>query len=108
MHWFVYIILCSDSTLYTGISNDVLRRFSVHAEGKGNGAKYFRGRSPKCLVYVESGHNRSSASKREAAIKKLSRAGKIRLIESDVNQAPQFLHRQRQFSGQLFHTSILT
>jgi putative endonuclease len=72
------MIRCSDESLYTGISTDVERRFTQHAEKKG--AKYFWARSPKKLVYVEGGHTRSSASQREAAVKKLSRAEKLLLI----------------------------
>jgi putative endonuclease len=84
MDWQVYIVLCSDETLYTGISNNVARRLEQHA-GQG-GARYFRGRRPERLVYLENGHTRSSASKREAAIKKLDRAEKLRLIDSQQNQ----------------------
>jgi len=84
MDWQVYIILCSDETLYTGITRDVVRRLDQHA-GQG-GAKYFRGRRPKQLVYLENGHTRSSASKREAAIKKLDRIEKVQLIDSEQNQ----------------------
>lgn len=84
--WFVYIILCSDKSLYTGISTDVERRFTEHAGGSGKGkqkgAKYFRARSPVELVYVEAGHTRSTASQREAEIKKLSRLDKLALTES--------------------------
>lgn len=82
--WSVYIILCSDDTFYTGISNDVSRRLEQHASQQG--AKYFRGRQPEKLVYVEDGHDRSSASQREAAIKKLKRIQKERLIKSSINQ----------------------
>ncbi len=84
MNWSVYIILCSDNSLYTGISIDVSRRFNQHASGQG--AKYFRGRQPKQLVYLEPGHNRSSASKREIGLKKLSRVEKSRIIISDTNK----------------------
>ncbi|MFQ5642787.1 MAG: GIY-YIG nuclease family protein [Thiogranum sp.] len=80
----MYIILCSDSSLYTGISNDVERRMAQHADQRG--AKYFRGRRPEQLVYLESGHDRSSASQREAVIKKLKRADKERLIQSEHNE----------------------
>lgn len=88
MCWFVYMILCSDNTLYTGISNDVLRRFSQHADKQG--AKYFRGRVPSRLIYVEGGHDHSSAAKREVAIKKMSRDRKMQLIESVLNEAERF------------------
>lgn len=88
MHWQVYIILCTDDSLYTGITNDVVRRFSQHADRQG--AKYFRGRQPKQLVYVESGHDRSSASKREIVIKKLSRLEKLQLLAADSNKVGDF------------------
>ncbi|MCK5914243.1 MAG: GIY-YIG nuclease family protein [Desulfuromusa sp.] len=84
MNWLVYIILCSDNSLYTGITTDVERRFAQHAAG--TGAKYFRGRSPQQLVYLERDHDRSSASRREIEIKKLRQNDKQRLIESAINQ----------------------
>jgi putative endonuclease len=89
VNWQVYIILCTDDSLYTGITNDVDRRFNQHADKRG--AKYFRGRQPKQLVYVETGHDRSSASKRESAIKKLPRLQKLQLLASDINQVSNFL-----------------
>jgi putative endonuclease len=79
MNWQVYIILCSDNSLYTGITTDMERRFRQHAEGKG--AKYFRGRQPVKLVLLESGHTRSSAGTREAKVKSFSHAEKMHLIE---------------------------
>ncbi len=82
--WQVYIILCSDESLYTGITNDIERRLCQHA--KGQGAKYFRGRQPKQLVYLETGHTRSTASKKEAQIKKLRRAEKNSLVACLVNR----------------------
>lgn len=88
MKWQVYIILCTDNSLYTGITVDVARRFNQHADGQG--AKYFRGRQPKLLVYVETGHDRSSASKREIVIKKLPRLEKLQLLASDSNKAGNF------------------
>lgn len=78
MNWLVYIILCSDGSLYTGITKDLERRLRQHAGRRG--AKYFRGRQPGPVVYLEQGHDRSSASRREAAIKKLSPLAKRRLI----------------------------
>ncbi len=88
MNWQVYIILCTDDSLYTGITIDVARRFNQHADRQG--AKYFRGRQPKQLVYVEIGHDRSSASKREIAIKKLARLEKLQLLVSDSNKVGNF------------------
>jgi putative endonuclease len=82
MDWTVYIICCDDSTLYTGVTTDLERRFREHRDHP-RGAKYFNGRKPLEVVYSETGHTRSSACKREAAIKKLSRDEKLRLISSD-------------------------
>jgi putative endonuclease len=89
MNWFVYIILCSDDTLYTGITNDVERRFEQHA--KRRGAKYFYGRQPRRFVYLESGHDRSSATRRERQLKELSRQQKALLIASESNRIGEFL-----------------
>ena len=77
--WFVYIIRASDDSLYTGITTDLDRRLKQHKTGKG-GAKYFRGRKACEFVYTESGHNRSSASIREAQIKKMTRQQKDLLL----------------------------
>jgi putative endonuclease len=90
-NWKVYIICCTDESLYTGITIDVQKRYIQH--GLQQGAKYFRGRKPKRLVYLEQGHDRSSASKREMKIKKLSRAEKIQLISSDENQINTYMLR---------------
>ena len=77
--WSVYIIESSDASLYTGITTDVDRRFEEHANGN-KGAKFFNGRKPVKVVYMENGHDRRSASKREAEIKKMSRLEKKALI----------------------------
>lgn len=79
--WYVYIIQATDGSLYTGITTDIQRRFNEHLSGK-QGAKYFQGRTPQKIVYMEDGHNRSSASKREAEIKKLRREQKLQLVDS--------------------------
>jgi putative endonuclease len=76
--WLVYMIRCCDGSYYTGITTDVERRVRQHAEGRG--AKYFRGRQPREVVYLEAGHDRSSASQREVAIKRLTRREKERLV----------------------------
>lgn len=85
--WHVYIILCSDASLYTGITTDIDRRFAEHANlsGAGKGAKYFRGRSPQEVIFAEGGHTRSTASQREAMLKKLSREQKLLLIKTAAN-----------------------
>ena len=80
MNWQVYIILCSDDSLYTGITTDMARRLRQHASGLG--AKYFRGRQPEKIVYLEDGHSRSSASKREAEIKSMGRGDKLVLVSA--------------------------
>lgn len=78
--WFVYLIRATDDSLYTGITTDVERRFNEHLSGRA-GAKYFRGRSPEKVVFVEGGHDRSSASIREAQIKKFSRQDKLEMLK---------------------------
>ena len=78
-NWSLYIIEASDRSLYTGITTDVKRRFSEHLEGP-RGARYFNGRKPLQILYREDGHDRVSASRREAEIKKLSRRAKQQLI----------------------------
>lgn len=83
-NWQVYMILSSDGSLYTGITTDIERRFRQHA--KGIGARYFRGRQPLKVVYQESGHTRSAATKRELEIKALTPAGKRSLILSELNK----------------------
>lgn len=82
--WYVYILQCGDGTLYTGITDDVARRFAVHVSGKG--AKYTRGRSPLTLLYQECLGDKSAALRREYAIKRLSRRAKLDLI-AQYNQA---------------------
>ena len=76
--WFVYLARCGDGSIYTGITNDLGARLEAHNRGKG--AAYTRGRLPIALMYWETVENRSAALKREAVIKRLSRGGKLRLI----------------------------
>ena len=83
MSWYVYIIKCSDATLYTGVTTDIERRFREHKEGK-TGAKYTRGRFPLEVVYTETCASRSEAQKREAVIKKLTKKEKELLAKSQV------------------------
>lgn len=80
--WQVYILRCADGSLYTGIARDLERRIAEHNAEKGNGAgaSYTRSRRPVRLVYREPAPDRSSASKREYAIKQLSREQKLALI----------------------------
>ena len=75
----VYILQCADGTLYTGWTTDLERRLRAHNSGQG--AKYTRGRRPVSLAYWEEQPTRSAAQKREAAILRLSRTGKLKLAE---------------------------
>ena len=77
--WTIYILRCSDTTLYTGITTDIQRRLQEHLSGKG--AKYTQYRTPLKLVYTETAFSRSQASKREITIKALSRQKKQLLIQ---------------------------
>jgi putative endonuclease len=77
MAWVCYLLECADGTLYTGISNDLPRRLGQHARGVAS--KYTRSRLPVRLRYSEKHLTRSSALKREAAIKRLPRACKLAL-----------------------------
>ncbi len=74
----MYILKCADGTLYTGWTNRLRERVLAHNEGRG--AKYTRCRRPVELVYYESFPTRELAMSRECAVKKMTRAGKLRLI----------------------------
>lgn len=76
--WYVYIVSCSDGTLYTGITTDLERRMAEHNSEKG-GARYTRSRQPVRLVYREAAENRSEAARREYRIRKMPRAEKGKL-----------------------------
>ena len=77
----VYILRCADESYYTGWTNDLTARLAAHNRGTA-GAKYTRARRPVQLVYCEALPDKSAALKREAEIKKMSRAQKQNLIES--------------------------
>ncbi len=81
MSYSVYIVRCADGTFYTGIATDVQRRIEEHNTSP-KGARYTRSRRPVTLVWEEKHPDRSSASKREHALKKMSREAKRRLIET--------------------------
>ena len=78
MAWYVYMLRCGDGSLYTGSTTDVERRLREHQGG--TGARYTRSRPPVTLAYAEEAPDRSAAQRREAAIKKMSRAQKLKLI----------------------------
>lgn len=75
--WVVYILECKDTTLYTGITDNFIKRFQAHQNGKG--AKYTRGRGPLKLRYMEKCSSMSEALRRENAIKKLARKEKLEI-----------------------------
>jgi putative endonuclease len=77
--YYVYIVECSDKTLYTGIARDLECRIKEHNTSE-KGAKYTRSRRPVKLVYSEEHPDRSSASRREYAIKKMNRKAKQKLL----------------------------
>lgn len=78
-NWFVYILRCSDNSLYTGVAKDLDKRLRQHNHGR-DGAKYTRARRPVELVYHERAENRSVAQRREHRIKCLSAVQKRQLI----------------------------
>ena len=78
MAWHIYIIECSDGSLYTGITKDLDKRITAHNDGRG--AKYTKSRRPVRLRYSEPAADRKNASQREYAIKSLRKAEKMRLI----------------------------
>ncbi|MGL4221519.1 MAG: GIY-YIG nuclease family protein [Shewanella sp.] len=87
--WYLYLIRCANGQLYTGITTDVARRFNEHQSSSPKAAKYLRGKGPLTLMYQEQVGTRSDALKREIAVKKLSRAQKLGLIESAVEHSAQ-------------------
>ena len=78
MKWIVYILECSDNSLYTGITNDMERRLEEHRTGRGS--KYTKHRRPLRVRFTDYQDTKSAALKREAAIKSLDRSGKLTLI----------------------------
>jgi len=84
-NWFVYILRCSDNTLYTGITTDVTRRLEEH-NAKKSTTRYTRARQPLKLVYQENVESRSAASKREVQLKKLKKTEKELIIKKYVKK----------------------
>ncbi len=80
--WFVYMVECADGSLYTGITTDLHRRVAEHNSDGPQAAHYTRSRAPVSLVYQEPWPDRAAASRREAALKRLSRAEKQALIRA--------------------------
>lgn len=82
---YAYIVECADGTLYSGWTNDLEKRVAAHNAGQG--AKYTRSRRPVTLRYYEEFEDKSEALRREAALKKLSRAEKLKLIKGGKKRA---------------------
>lgn len=87
---YVYILKCSDGTLYTGYTNNLEKRLKVHNSGKG--AKYTRCRLPVELIYYEEYETKSEAMKREYIIKQLTREEKIKLVCKNFSQVDNKIH----------------
>jgi putative endonuclease len=87
-NWFLYILKCSDTTLYTGITNDLQRRLERH--NAGSASRYTRSRRPVKLIYYERCRNKSSALKKECSVKSLSREEK-----------ENYIRRKRETPGSL-------
>jgi putative endonuclease len=78
MSWWCYLVRCADQTFYCGITNDLHKRVAAH--NAGSASRYTRARLPVVLVYSEPHQDRSAASKREAQVKRMSRAAKLALM----------------------------
>ena len=78
--WSLYLVRCSDRSLYTGITTNVKERFAQHSDGGVRAAKYLRGRGPLQLVFSTEVGDRSEASRLEWRIKQLTKTQKERLV----------------------------
>jgi len=100
--WFCYVLQCADGTFYTGITTSIERRLALH--NRGRASRYTRGRLPVRLVYAAPYEDRSSASRREIEVKKMSPAEKRRLGTTNANgpgapPAPEPSVRSRPTGG---------
>lgn len=80
--WYVYILKCADDSLYAGVARDLQRRLRQHNGELVGGSRYTRGRRPVELLWSATEPDRSSAQRREASIKKLSREEKLRFLQA--------------------------
>lgn len=95
---YVYIVECSDGSLYTGWTNRPLQRIQAHSEGRG--AKYTKGRGPVKLVYLEALEDKSAGLIREAKIKKLTKEKKQQLIEEYAERTKALEQQLRDIETQ--------
>ncbi len=75
--WHTYLLLCEDGTIYTGITNNLEKRFKVHKSGKGS--RYVAQHRAKKIIYFENSTTKIAAMKREGAIKRLTHKQKLDL-----------------------------
>ena len=88
--WYVYVLQCSDNSLYCGITTDVERRVSEHQSGVG--AKYTRARLPVKLLVFWTEENRSDATKAEIVFKRLKKKKKLQVIQEKISEQ-QFISK---------------
>ena len=91
--YFVYLLECENGALYTGITTDLARRFAEHAAGKGG--RYTRAHPPVRIAYSEKQPDRSAALKREAEIKRWTRAEKLALVSTSARKS-QYQRKKRK------------
>lgn len=84
-HWYIFVVRCSDGSLYTGVSEDVDRTLSELNDGEGN--PYVRTRTPVFLAYTEEYMNRTDAERRAESVRRLSRQGKESLLSIATTSA---------------------
>lgn len=84
--WYIYILKCSDGSLYTGVTTDIERRLHEHNHSS-RGARYTRARRPLSLAYREPAESRAQACRREWEIKQLSAVDKRRLISAQQKKS---------------------
>jgi putative endonuclease len=93
--WFVYVVRCSDKSLYTGVTTDAQRRIDQHNDGRG--ARYTRSRGPVELVYLERARDRGAALRREHEIKRMRAADKQLLVRKQrAKSSPRNTVRARK------------
>ena len=80
--WFVYLLLCSDKSFYTGVSNNPQKRFLDHKNGKGG--RYTRSHKPIKMIFQEPHSSKEQALRRERQIKGWSRSKKIKILELKI------------------------
>ena len=82
--WYVYILECSDKTLYTGVTKSLTKRLNYHNRGKAS--KYTKGRTPVKMIYTEDHPDKTSALKREIQLKKWSKSKKLALSQGNKSK----------------------